>query len=493
MKYLVYSNTGLSSKQIGLTAQFVADCHESGDELKIVQCDNVLTNCIFNPVHNQIACAICQSRSQVLYNQIGLKSDDFIKLKATKFDYKVPNFSNLDELMNYNYEGINVGRGAASSILSYYKDYQLNSKKYGEIIELELRKAINVYLNFKEILNREKPDKVILFNGRFSEVMPLFDYCSVNNQDFSVLEAGAQNKYELYENCFPHSIKYRTKITEELWDKEPNVELKEKVGHDWFVKKRFGDETFDKSYLKNQEKGKLPKTFDKNKRNILILNSSEDEMKVIKEWKSKIFENQNSSVELILQHFIENKKIHFFLRAHPNLDVPGNIQMEELYSMDYPNLTIIKPNEEIDTYAMIDSCEKTITFGSTAGIEATYWGRPSILIGKAYHSLMDNTAYKPESFEEVFNLIEDEKLKSMSQNACLPYGYYYSNVGKESKDFVFNGLNNSTFKGKRIKKWYPSTFLFLIRYSVSVKKWFFAYKAFYGKRLNLKDLFRYRP
>ena len=81
MKYLIYSNTGLSSKQIGLTAQFVNDSFKEGVDLKIVKCDNVLENCFFNPLHNQIACATCQSRSQVLYNQIGLKKDNFIRLR----------------------------------------------------------------------------------------------------------------------------------------------------------------------------------------------------------------------------------------------------------------------------------------------------------------------------------------------------------------------------------------------------------------------------
>lgn len=491
-KYLIYSNTGLSSKQIGLTAQYVSDCVKKGIDLRIVKCDNLLENCMFNPVHNQIACAVCQSRSQVLYNQIGLKPNNFIRLKKIKNDYVVPNFSNLEELMEYNYEGVNIGRGAASSILTYYKDYHINSDKYGEIIELELKKAVNVYLNFKEIIEKEKPSKVILFNGRFSEVMPLFDYCRVTGQDFSVIEAGAQNKYELYHNCFPHSIDFRTKSTLELWASEKDNIIKESVGHEWFRKKRFGDESFEKSYTKNQEEGSLPNSFNSNKRNVLILNSSEDEIKVIGEWKTDLYDNQNEAIEIILKQFENRTDIQFILRAHPNLGLEGNIQMKEVYKMDYKNLTVIKPNETVDTYALIDACEKIITFGSSAGIEATYWGKPSILIGKSYYFLLKDTVYKPKSFDEVFSLIEDENLKTKSQSATLPYGYYYSKVGNESDSFVFDGLNNSSFKGKRIKKWNFLTFKYLLRYSTSVSKWFFAYKALIGKRLGIKDIFRFK-
>ena len=492
MKYLVYSNTGLSSKQIGLTAQFVNDSFKEGVDLKIVKCDNVLANCFFNPMHNQIACATCQSRSQVLYNQIGLKKDNFIKLKLKNFNFSVPKFNNLDELMEYSFEGVNVGRGVASSILSYYKDYHIDSEKYGDLIELELIKAVNVYLNFKEIINVEKPDKVILFNGRFSEVMPLFDYCRVSNQDFSVIEAGAKNNYEMYDNCFPHSIDFRTKTTLELWNQETDIKKKEEIGHNWFKKKRFGDESFEKSYTKNQENGLLPETFDTGKRNILILNSSEDEMKVIGEWKTDLYNNQNEAIEKILTHFEGNESIHFILRAHPNLDVEGNIQMNEIYDMNYRNFTVIKPHEDIDTYALMDACEKTITFGSTSGIEATYWGKPSILIGKSFYFLLKDTAYKPSSYDEVFQLIENKELTPLGQDNCLPYGYYYSKVGIKSNDFIYNGLRSSTFKGKKIRKWYPLTFVYFIKYLFQSRKWIKAHQVVTSKRWKLSDFFRYK-
>ncbi len=492
MNYLIYSNTGLSSKQVGLTAQFVKDCVSNNIRVKIVKCDNVLENCFFNPLHSQLGCAICQSRSSELYKQIGVKKSDFINLKQMSFEYDCPEFLSLDELMDYRFEGVNIGRGVASSILSYYKDHVVNSEKYGDLINLELKKAVNVYLNFKKIIKQERPDKVVFFNGRFSEVMPLFDYCKVHSIDFSVIEAGAKDNYELYHNCFPHSIEFRTKSTIELWESNPNKAERDKIGHEWFRKKRFGDESFEKSFTKHQKTGELPPNFDSEKHNILIMNSSEDEMKVIGEWKTNLYNNQNEALLKVLENFKDSSNIHFFLRAHPNLDVEGNIQMKEVYEMNFSNFTVIKPHEKIDTYALIDSCDKVITFGSTSGIEATYWGKPSILIGKSFYYLLPDTVYKPKSYPEIFNLVAQEDLVPLSQDACLPYGYYYSKVGIESSDFKYNGLNNSTFKGKRIRKWYPSTVFLAVKYLFQFKKWGTAYRAVTGNRWKLRDFFRYK-
>ncbi|MGB1040232.1 MAG: hypothetical protein ACPGVD_05120 [Flavobacteriales bacterium] len=492
MKMLLYTNTGLSSKQIGLTAQYVSDCIEKNYELKIVQCDNVMNNCSFNHLHNTLACASCQSRSTTLYKQGGIKDSDLISLEKISFDVNIPNFKELNELVDFSFEGVNIGRGVASSIITYYRDYKITSEGYGGIIELEITKAINVYLNFKKLLSENNYDHVVIFNGRFAETHPILEYCKLINQDFLVIEAGALNNYEIYENCLPHSIKFRTKVTWEIWEAEKDEAYKKEVGHEWFRKKRYRDETIERSFTKEQGYGDLPSNFDPNRCNVLFLNSSEDELKVIHEWQHNMFKTQNEAIVKIANHFEGNDDFHFYLRVHPNLGKVKNIQIEEIRKMNYPNLTIIQPDSPIDTYGMMDACEKTIVFGSTSGIEATYWGNASILMGKAYYYLLKDSCYKPKSFDELYDLIEDRDLKPMPQEACLPYGFYYTNVGKASSSFENQGLNNSYFKGKKIKKWYPSTFVFFFKYLKDLKKWKFAYKSALGKRLPLSDFFRYK-
>ncbi len=492
-KYLIYSNTGLSSRQVGLTAEYLEVLKGRNIGLKIVMCDNVLENCYFNPVHNTLACASCQSRSYQLLKQIGISNDAIIKLKHISFEVNIPFFNNLDELLDFEYEGVNVGRGVASSVISYYRDYRVSSHKYQEIISLECEKAINVLLNFKQIIANENPDKVVLFNGRFTEIYPLLEYCNLIGLDYASIESGTKNTYEIFENSLPHSIKYRHNSMMELWTNAKDETLKKQIANDWYKKKKFRDDSIEISFTKNQELNSLPTNFDKTKNNILILNSSEDEMKVIEEFYTELFNTQNEAINRIVSKFEGNSEFHFYLRIHPNLGKVDNIQTEEIGQMKYDNLTVIGANEPIDTYAIMDACDKTIVFGSTSGIEATYWGKTSILLGKSFYYYLEDTCYKPVSYEELFSLISTKDLPPKSKEACLPYGYYFSTYGIKTKYFNFESFKNSYFKGKRIKKWNLSTLKYLFKYSFSMKKWFVAYRAFYGKRLNLKDLFRYRP
>jgi len=491
-KYLIYANTGLSSKQVGLTAEYIQNCKLDNIALKIVMCDNVLENCYFNPLHNSIACASCQSRSMQLLKQIGISPKDIINLEKNIIDINIPVFNNRNEILDYNYEGINIGRGVASSIISYYRDYHLSTDKYKDIIELELKKSINVLHNFKKIINKEKPYKVVFFNGRFSEIYPLYDYCTQNNINYTSIEGGANNGYELYDNSLPQSIKYRHKSTLELWEKEKNIEKKKEIAHTWFKKKRNRDDSIERSFTKNQELNSLPKNFDPNKTNILILNSSEDEVKTIEEFQTDLYDTQNEAINKIVAHFSKNTNFHIYLRVHPNLGKVKNIQIEEIGKMKSNNLTIIGPNENIDTYAIIDNCDKTIVFGSTTGIEATYWGNASILLGKSYYFYLENTCYKPQSFEALYELLKTKDLKAKSQEACLPYGYYYSTYGVQTQHFNYDGLNNSTFKGKKMRKWYFSSFFYLFRYILKPNKWKKAYKAVTGNSLKMSDILRFK-
>src|SRR5690606_20179770 len=135
-------------------------------------------------------------------------------------------------------------------------------------------------------------------------------------------------------------------------------------------------------FTDTQTQNKLPDNFDPSKTNIAIFNSSEDELKVIEDWKNDIYSSQNDAITSIVKNYLKNPDFHFYLRVHPNLGKLDNAQSKEIEKMDFKNLTVIPAFSKIDSYALMDACDKTITFGSSIGLEATYWRKPSILFGK---------------------------------------------------------------------------------------------------------------
>jgi hypothetical protein len=82
------------------------------------------------------------------------------------------------------------------------------------------------------------------------------------------------------------------------------------------------------------------------------------------------------------------------------------------------------------------------------GIEATYWGIPSILCSNAIYERF-NIAYQPSSHEEVIKLILSE-LKPINSIDVLKIGYYSSINGTDFKYYQPRDLFNGTFLGKNL-------------------------------------------
>jgi hypothetical protein len=124
---------------------------------------------------------------------------------------------------------------------------------------------------------------------------------------------------------------------------------------------------------------------------------------------------------------------------------------------------------------MLDS-PKIITFGSTLGIEATFWGKPSINLGKSLYMNMDVT-YNCKSHDETMNYIFNENLKPLFVNDNVyKYGFYILNYGEQYKYYQpisheygsyrnnnINLLNETISKRlrRRIKPYIPNSIMVL--------------------------------
>ncbi|MBK8505402.1 MAG: hypothetical protein IPL46_26305 [Saprospiraceae bacterium] len=258
MRALIYSNTGLTSKQIGLTGQVISDLKDQGFDLRIVCCNNILENCYANRTHNLIGCAVCQSRLHKILDLNHIDNSELISLQRYPEAYAVdiPSFDSLEKIFEFSYHDIDVGRGAASSIISYYRDYELNTTRFGSLIELEIRKAINVLLNFEKMIDDFKPDHIYLYNGRFAEAYPLFQLAKKRNIPFFTIESGAGSNYQLFKNDLPHSIDLTNQLIDSTWEKGDS-QSREEIAEKWYEQKRKGTEPRTAFLTGLQEKGKL--------------------------------------------------------------------------------------------------------------------------------------------------------------------------------------------------------------------------------------------
>jgi hypothetical protein len=463
MKVLFFSKQGLHPLHLGTELELMKSLLDEGHEVFSLICNSDLQSCYSNPSHNIIACSICSARSLVFFKRIGVNPKNIFHLKNFKeaSNITIPNFSSLKDILNFHYKGINIGRGVASSTISIERDYEITAKKQqNELLEFQLKTAINAMLNFEYYLDQLQPDFVYLFNGRFAELHPLKEICKKRGIDFYTFERASSNsKYQTFKNSVTHSISTRKELMEDLWNNSKIDDAsKARIAESWFNDKRLGKAKNNKNFLDKQTRDKIPNELIKNnsKSNIAIFNSSEDEMKAIGEWDTHLYDYQNHAIKSIIERFQSNSNYHFYLRIHPNLGKVDNKQTSELKSFSSPNLTIIKPFDDVDTYALIQACDKVISFGSTTGIEATYWGKPSILFGRSFYEQI-GAAYEPQSYEELEALIKSNDLKPKPKESTYKYGFFLQSYGIPHQYFFFNDKHNSSFEGKKLKRIYPQT------------------------------------
>jgi hypothetical protein len=366
-------------------------------------------------------------------------------------------FNSVEDIIKYQYDNENIGYGAASTLITIFRDHRFDTKKYHTEIIRELRTAVEVYSTLKREFKEFKPDRVYFFNGRITTQVPAKLLCRRMGIEFFSYEVGNKlNSYRLMKNATPHTVVSVEEVNKIRlnWTSEH-----EKIGDLYFRQKRSGN-SFENipSYVKEQTKEMLPKSFSREQINIAIFNNTIDEYAAVEEWKNKIYEpDETAGIQKILESFESDKRYMFFLRVHPNMkevsDATSQLVDIRDLSSRFKNLCVIWPKDGVDSYALMMACEKTITFCSTMGVEATYWGRPSILAGQAYFENFD-CAYMPKTHEELVRLLKED-IKPLPVKSSLEYGFWEVTNSIPFENFKQMGLKDrlpiGAFDGTVIK------------------------------------------
>lgn len=483
-KILFFSNQGLSPFHLAVELEILNNLKkDKKNEIIVLSCNAQLKGCFYNPTKNPLACALCESRSNTFHKKQGTKTTTLKNLNVIK--QNTPSINSLEQLESLEYNGINIGKGVASSFISISRDYSVENPKHFLKIQALHIQAIDACNSFMEALKRYKPNEVYLFNGRFAETHVLIQLCKKNKIPYYTHEAASTGNYLVFKNSLPHSILYRKDLMREIWEKE-NVAYREKVANDFYRRKRMGTFNETNKHTENQQLNTLPKTWNASKINIVLFNSSEDEMKVIDEWKHNYYTSQNQVIKKLCSAFLDQQQFHFTLRVHPNLGTVDNQQSREITNMTYRNLSIIQPRDKTDSYALIENSDLVISFGSTIGVEATYLQKPSIMFGRTFYE-DENATYNPKSFDELFTFIRS-KLSPKPKESTFRYGYFMSKFGTSFSDLKYKNHNDVSFKNEKISKWNLRLPIKAIQYTIFVKNWIELTRIFFNRAPRIGDI-----
>ena len=433
MKVLFYSPFILRLHHFATEMELAIKHQKKGDDVHFLLCDTSLRTCQKNVHHLANICTECVIKrdNSLAWLEIPYENRHFLNLESYQSNIEVPYFNNIEEVKNFEVEGTDIGFASASSLISDLRETYPDLDKYRKLVEKYIKTSVSLYQAGIDILKKIKPDLIYLFNGRYVIVRPVFRAAQYLDIDVLIYEnPGKVNQYCLWENTLPHDLNYVKSRIQIAWEDNKNEKEKIKLANNWFNDNKSRDNKLTDIFMFVQKEGSLPSNIDihKDKRIITIFISSEYEFSAIdKIWLQRFYKDQNEVVEKLLTK-VKNEDIYFYIRIHPNLKGHDNTQTRFLKKFKADNVTVIFPEEDIDSYSLIDISEKIITFGSTIGLEATYWGKPSICLGRSYYEDL-NVSYHVNSYEELYKMVLKKGLKTLSKEGTLKYAYWSISLG----------------------------------------------------------------
>jgi hypothetical protein len=462
MKVLFFEPYAQAIPHYETALELIQEHINNGDDVSVYYCEGSLYFCEANYNHDLTICASCISRRnnglKLIEGRKKMTVNVFENLtnEEEKFiaDWDV-RFKNVAEIKAFEFENTDLGMAVASSLISALRDANVDTDVHHEYINKIFRSALKVYFSFKRTLANNRPDVVYMFNGRFANLRVVMRLCELNNIPFRIHERGSnKHKYMVYENHLPHNVKAIIKLVEKAWENETDTMASEKIASDFYTGRKMGTEQSWFSFVAGQEKDVLPDNWNPNVRNIVIFNSSEDEFAAIgSDFVNDVFSSQMECFRYIIEAFKGREDIAVYVRMHPNLKGVRDRSTVEMLELGAPNFTVIAPESPISTYKLIDECDVVVSFGSNTGIEATFWGKPSILVGNTFYKALDVT-YNTENQPHLITLlltVNEPKPKI----GTLKYGYFMATYGTDFKHYKAKELFDGEFKGVRIRPTEP--------------------------------------
>jgi hypothetical protein len=254
---------------------------------------------------------------------------------------------------------------------------------------------------------------------------------------------------QLFKNSLPHDPRPYAAMVEEFWEQHHTDQEVVSQGTDFFEERPKKILTGWTSMVKDQVRGLLPEEWEQQRRNIVIFGSTEGEFVALQDlYEGAPFQAQIDAYSSLLHEASkECPELMFYLRLHPN----SKNELNQWWTMEaitrFSNLRIVKPEDPVSSYALLQSCEKVLGIGSSMCLEATYWGKPSILLGLTFYSGLD-AVYESRNVVEACQLLKAVDLPAKNKINAIKFGAFMRGNGERLPHSIPVNYYTMTFKGE---------------------------------------------
>jgi glycosyltransferase involved in cell wall biosynthesis len=168
------------------------------------------------------------------------------------------------------------------------------------------------------------------------------------------------------------------------------------------------------------------------KKVITLFTSSEDECASSEGWEHII--DQFEWIRRTIDYFAQRKDYQLVIRVHPNTsgitgsDVQSVEKINEIISVGLPdNVKIIKWDEKINSYQLIELSQACLTYWSTVSLEASARGKPVMVCARGLFYGYPFALNLPDAneYERYLDKLLAEKFSFARMRTAYRFGYHY--------------------------------------------------------------------
>jgi hypothetical protein len=330
-----------------------------------------------------------------------------------------------------------LGWGVLSSVVEATRNPFASVRSHPQVVERYLASALLAYRLARAAIREFAPDVVVLFNGRYASTRAVLAAAAVEGARALIHDRGCDRDHYWLASEPIHDPDYVQRCIREFW--RPELAS---AGGEWFQQRRARVEKGWISYTKRQVEAKIPPAMHDGARWIVFFSSSEDELVAVGDkYVNAAFPMQIDAVRAVAAAVQRLPGYRLCLRMHPNIASKSPEQIAFWRGLRIPGAIIVGPEEDFDSYAMLDRAHVACSYGSTMGIEATYWARPSLLLNRSLYDGLDATlnARSSAEIEEFF-----ANPKVFPQLGALMFGAFYAGYGLRHRYYQARDL----FRGR---------------------------------------------
>ncbi len=312
-----------------------------------------------------------------------------------------------------------------------------------------LASAKKLFSYFMDEIRKERYEFIFTFNGRFGDTRPALEAARESGIGYGLYDAKRGTNEVVFMNELIHSTAGNARRAIAAYEADPTEATAQ-------AEKFFGlrvrqQSTGDPVFTKMQERGALPEAvLGTTKQVIAVYPTTDDEYKFIgKEWDGHVPEDQVEEIEKLVRALPAEQYL-LVVKMHPNQARMAEHTIERYLDLmrKYPNVVVEKPLSKKDTYALMRRADVVVTFASTVGVEASYAGKPVILIGDTMWGNL-NIAHKVYSGEEAAKLIQAGVAPKPPLGAIVWGNYLYA-YKDTLPDLEIGEGGNFAVDGKRV-------------------------------------------